>query len=300
MSKQKTLISQKGSDQANILFRIVLYIWALAIVLPLFWMIYTSVKERGEFIADRFALPKDIWLANYYRVLTKSVAESSLLRYFGNTFLIVAISTVLVLLMVSATSYVLAKYRLRILKVFEQFYFVAMMIPSVLVLIPLWFQLRTLGRNLLGTSSAITDNILVVSLIYAVQTLPAYIFLLVAFIRKIDNGFLEAARIDGAGEWKVFTNIIIPQIRPTLAFIALGHIMNVWNEYTLARTFLESEKNYTISVGIQSIQNALTYSFDYGALFACLVLSMIPILILYILFQKQIQQGTDASEGIKG
>lgn len=300
MSKQKTLISQKGSDKAKILFRIVLYIWALAIVLPLFWMLYTSVKERGEFIADRFALPKDIWLANYYRVLTKSVAESSLLRYFGNTFLIVAISTVLVLLMVSATSYVLAKYRLRILKVFEQFYFVAMLIPSVLVLIPLWFQLRTLGRNLLGASSAITDNILVVSLIYAVQTLPAYIFLLVAFIRKIDNGFLEAARIDGAGEWKIFTNIIIPQIRPTLAFIALGHIMNVWNEYTLARTFLESEKNYTISVGIQSIQNAFTYSFDYGALFACLVLSMIPILILYILFQKQIQQGTDASEGIKG
>ena len=76
--------------------------------------------------------------------------------------------------------------------------------------------------------------------------------------------------------------------------------MNVWNEYTQARTFLESESNYTISVGIQSIQNAFTYSFDYGALFACLVLSMIPILVLYVLFQKQIQEGTDAGEGIKG
>ena len=106
--------------------------------------------------------------------------------------------------------------------------------------------------------------------------------------------------MDGAGEYRIFTSIILPQLRPMLVFISLGHIMNVWNEYTLARTFLESESNYTISVGIQSIQNAFTYSFDYGALFASLVLSLLPIMILYLLFQKQILSGTDASEGIKG
>ena len=146
----------------------------------------------------------------------------------------------------------------------------------------------------------VTDNLLTVCVVYAVQAMPVYIFLMVGFIRRIDNGFIEAAVIDGAGEFTIFTKVILPFVKPTLMFIALGSIMNVWNEYTLARTFLESEKHYTISVGIQSIQNAFTYSFDYGALFACLVLSMIPILILYILFQKQIQEGTDAGEGIKG
>ena len=288
------------SDKADIFFRILVYIWALVIVLPLFWMIYTSVKERSEFIADRFALPKDLWIANYQTAIMDSAAESSLLRYFANTFVIVVISTVLVLLMTSVTAYVLGKYQFKGRKIFENFYFVAMLIPSVLVLIPLWFQLRELGRNLLGSNSAVTDNIFVVALIYAVQSLPTYIFLLVGFVRRIDNSFIEAASLDGAGEMNIFKNVIIPQVKPTLVFIALGHIMNVWNEYTLARTFLESESNYTISVGVQSIQNAFTYSFDYGALFACLVLSMLPILILYILFQKRILSGTDAGEGVKG
>ena len=293
----------KGSISSRVatwILRCFLLIWSFIIVFPLFWMIYTSVKQREEFIADRFALPKDIWLPNYQTAWTNSSADSSLLHYFGNTFIIVLISTILLLIMVAGTSYVLAKYSFKGRKIFENFYFVAMMIPSVLVLVPLWFQLRNLGNTVLGSNSAISDNIFTVSIIYAVQSVPVYVFLLVGFIRKIDDGFLEAAVIDGAGEWTIFFKVIVPFIRPTLMFIALGNIMNVWNEYTLARTFLESEKNYTISVGIQSIQNAFTYSFNYGALFATLVLSMIPILILYIIFQKQIQSGTDMGEGIKG
>lgn len=292
--------ASKSSVITTWILRLFLLVWAVVILFPLFWMLYTSVKERSEFIADRFALPENIWLINYQMAWMDSAAESSLVRYFGNTLLIVVLTVTLVLLMVAGTSYVLAKYKFKGVKIFETFYFIAMMIPSVLVLIPLWFQLRQLGNTVFGSSSAITDNVFTLSLVYAVQALPAYIFLVVGFIRKIDNGFIEAAVIDGAGEWTIFTKIIIPFIKPTLMFIALGNIMNVWNEYTQARTFLESESNYTISVGIQSIQNAFTYSFNYGALFACLVLSMIPIITLYIMFQKQIQSGTDAGEGIKG
>lgn len=291
---------KSAPDMMDVIFRIVLYIWAVIILLPLFWMVYTSVKERGEFIADRFALPKDIWLANYQTAIMDSAAESSLLRYFGNTFLIVCMSTVMMLVMTTSTSYVLAKYTFKGKKIFENFYFIAMLIPSVLVLIPLWFQLRQLGRDLLGSNSAITDSIFTLSLVYAVQGLPGHIFLMVGFMRRINNSFIEAALMDGAGETRIFTTIIIPQVRPIVVFMTLGYVMNVWNEYTLARTFLESEHNYTISVGIQSIQNAFTYSFDYGALFACLVLSMLPIMILYLLFGKQIQAGTDAGEGVKG
>ena len=296
----RRIMNNKTTKFTTWILRIFLYIWSAIIVLPLFWMIYTSVKERNEFIADRFAFPKNIWLVNYQTAWSDSSANSSLLRYFGNTLFVVVLSTILLLIMVAGTSYVLAKYKFKGIKIFESFYFMAMMIPSILVMIPLWFQLRRLGSNLFGSNSAVTDNLFTVSLVYAVQAMPVYIFLMVGFIRKIDNGFIEAAVIDGANEFVIFTKVILPFVKPTLMFVALGNIMNVWNEYTLARTFLESEKNYTISVGIQSIQNAFTYSFNYGALFACLVLSMIPILILYVLFQKQIQEGTDAGEGIKG
>lgn len=303
MAKVKNTNKIKVSKASLIttwILRIFLIIWAIVIIFPLFWMLYTSVKERSEFIADRFALPANIWLVNYQMAWSDSSANSSLLTYFGNTLFIVILSTVLTVIMVAGTSYVLAKYKFKGIKIFETFYFVAMMIPSILVLVPLWFQLRQLGNGLFGSASSITDNIVTLSVVYAVQALPAYIFLVTGFIRKIDNGFIEAAVIDGAGEWTIFGKIIVPFIKPTLSFVALGSVMNVWNEYTQARTFLESEKNYTISVGIQSIQNAFTYSFDYGALFACLVMSMLPILILYVVFQKQIQEGTDAGEGIKG
>lgn len=300
MAKNKQYRIKNGPDIGNIVYRVVLYVWAVIVVLPLFWMLYTSVKERGEFIADRFALPKDLWLANYQAAINNSAANSSLLKYFANTFIIVAVSAVLMLVMVSVTSYVLGKYRFGGKKLFEGFYFAAMLVPSVLVLIPLYFQLRQLGNHLFGSNSAITDNIYTLAVVYAVQSLPAYIFLLVGFVRKINDSFIEAALIDGAGETKIFTSIILPQLRPMLVFISLGHIMNVWNEYTMAQTFLESESNYTISVGIQRIQNAFTYSSDYGALFASLVLSMLPILLLYLLFQKQILSGTDAGEGVKG
>ena len=300
MAKNKQNRIKTGPDMGNVVFRIVLYIWALVIIFPLFWMIYTSVKEKGEFIQDRFKLPKDIWLANYQTAINDSTADSSLFRFFGNTFVIVAISTVLMLVMVTVTSYVLGKYRFAGKKLFEGFYFAAMLVPSVLVLIPLWFQLRQLSTKLFGTAFALTDNIFTISIIYAVQAIPAYIFLLVGFVRKINDSFIEAALMDGAGEYKIFTKLVLPQLKPMLIFVSLGHIMNVWNEYTMALTFLQSEKNYTISVALQRIQNAFTARQDYGALFACLVLSLLPILILYLMFQKQILSGTDAGEGVKG
>ena len=299
MKRNKIKLSPASVVSDGIL-RAFLIVWTGVVVFPLFWMIYTSVKSKTEFIANRFALPKEVWIVNYFTAWNNGTSESSLFRYFLNTFIIVAVSTALFIMMVSATSYALAKYRFKFSKTIENFYFIAMMIPSVLVLIPLWFQLRTIGSNLVGSNRIFTDNIFIVSLVYAVQALPAAIFLLVGFIRSIHNGFIEAAVIDGAREWTIFSKIILPFIRPILMFLGLGHVMNVWNEYTLARTFLESEKNYTISLGIQSIQNAFTYSSEYGALFACLVLSVLPIMVLYIIFQKQIQNGTDASVGIKG
>ena len=122
MAKDKQYRIKSGPDMGNVVFRVVLYIWAVVILLPLFWMVYTSVKERGEFIADRFALPKDLWLANYQTAIMDSAAESSLLRYFGNTFVIVVVSTTLMLIMASVTAYVLGKYRFACKKMFESFY----------------------------------------------------------------------------------------------------------------------------------------------------------------------------------
>ena len=184
-----------------------------------------------------------------------------------------------------------------------------MMIPSILVLVPLFFQLESLGGHInsliemiTGTNPGIsmTDNRAMLTVIYAVQAIPVPIFLVTGFVRRIDQSFLEAAYIDGAGEWYVFSHIILPFIRPIVLFQCLAVFMATWNEYTLATTFLGyTEAHHTLSVGLQHITEIFSRGQDFGTIFAALTLSMLPILVLYTVFHKQFLRGTDAGEGLK-
>ena len=223
--------------------------------------------------------------------------------------LITAGTTALFFLMLTTTSYILGKYAFRAKRFFSGFYFVAMMIPSILVLVPLFFQLESLGghinsliETITGTDPGIsmTDNRAMLTVIYAVQAIPVPIFLVTGFVRRIDQSFLEAAYIDGAGEWYVFSRIILPFIRPIVLFQCLAVFMATWNEYTLATTFLGyTEAHHTLSVGLQHITEIFSRGQDFGTIFAALTLSMLPILVLYTVFHKQFLRGTDAGEGLK-
>lgn len=270
------------------LLRIFLYGWGVLVVFPLLWAFYTSFKKSSEFIENVWKLPGSIYLVNYI----KAWNEASMGTYFANTLFVVGLTAALFFIMVTTTSYILGKYEWRPLKYFRGFYFFAMTVPGILVLVPLYFQLESLIPN-------ITDNLVTLALVYSVQSLPVPIFLLTGFVRSIDKSFIEAADIDGASQWRIFSSIILPFIRPIVAFLCLTSFMGTWNEYLTALTFLSNTKNYTISVGLQKMATKFGYVSDYGAVFAGMMLSLLPILILYILFQKQIQNGTDMSEGVK-
>ena len=270
------------------LLRILLYLWALTILFPVIWMFYSSFKTPREFMTNVWAWPQDIYVVNYIKAWVK--ADMS--KYVLNTLILSVCTVVLYFLFISTTSYALTKYRFRMKRLLRGFYFVAMMIPSVLVLVPLYFQLESLKTGL-------TDNLLTLILVYAVQAIPGGIFLLTGFMQGINNSFIEAAVIDGATEWKIYTKIIIPFTKPILFFLCLTNFMGTWNEYTTAMTFLASPEHYTISIGVQKMTSIFSYGNEHGAVFAGLVISMLPILILYAIFQKQILRGTDSAEGLK-
>lgn len=232
--------------------------------------------------------PNDIYLVNYIKAWIKA----DISKYVLNTLILSVCTVVLYFLFISTTSYVLAKYKFKLNRFFRGFYFIAMMIPSVLVLVPLYFQLESL-------KSGITDNLFTLIIVYTVQAIPGGIFLLTGFMKGINNSFIEAAVIDGANEWKIYSNIVIPFTKPVLFFLCLTNFMSTWNEYTTALTFLTSPENYTISIGVQRMTSIFSYDNEHGAVFAGLVISMLPILILYAIFQKQILRGTDSSEGLK-
>lgn len=285
--------------------RCLLIIWSVLVLFPVVWMLYSSLKTPMEFIASPWALPTAFDFSNYVTAWT----ESNFAGYVFNTLLITGGATLLFFLMLTSTSYILGKYKFAMNKFFNAFYFVAMMIPSILVLVPLYFQLEGLGdaiNNLIylitGTEGtfSMTDNRLVLLIVYAVQTLPPSIFLVTGFVKSINNSFLEAAYMDGAGEWYIYSKIILPFIKPIVLFQCLGVFMATWNEYTMAFTFLGfTEEHHTISVGLQHITEIFSRGQEFGTIFAALTISMIPILILYGVFQKQILSGTDAAEGLK-
>lgn len=285
--------------------RIMLLFWVVLVLFPVVWMLYSSLKTPTEFISDPWGLPKELSFSNYKQAWT----GSNFAGYILNTVLITAGATALFFLMLTTTSYILGKYVFRAKKFFSGFYFVAMMIPSILVLVPLFFQLESLGGHInsliemiTGTNPGIsmTDNRAMLTVIYAVQAIPVPIFLVTGFVRRIDQSFLEAAYIDGAGEWYVFSRIILPFIRPIVLFQCLAVFMATWNEYTLATTFLGyTEAHHTLSVGLQHITEIFSRGQDFGTIFAALTLSMLPILVLYTVFHKQFLRGTDAGEGLK-
>ncbi len=290
MNKKRKFLQRESvsSFAGRWILRILLYFWVLTILFPLVWMGYSSFKTPQEFMGNVWAWPKWIYVVNYIRAWT----EADMPQYVFNTLFLAFGTVALYFIMITTTSYALAKYKFAFKKFMSAFYFVAMMIPSVLVLVPLYFQLESIKVGF-------TDNLLTLVVVYAVQAIPGGIFLLTGFIGSINNSFIEAAVIDGAGEWKIFTKIILPFVKPIVLFLCLTSFMATWNEYTTALTFLTSEKNYTISIGLQRMTSLFSYGNEHGAVFAGLVFSMLPILILYILFQKQILRGTDAGEGLK-
>lgn len=273
--------------------RLFFALWALIVAFPVVWTLYTSLKTDQEFFERPFAFPKSPQWQNFVNAWN----EGNFGSYFFNSLVTVVVTLLITLVVVSTTAYALAKFKGRGIGILEKFYMIAMMIPGVLTLVPLYYMAEDITMN---TGIPLTDNLISLSLMYAITGMPFYIFMLTGFMRGINNSLLEAAELDGASQFSIFFRIILPLIKPSLFVVGLLNVMGTWNEYMTALTFLHDEKNYTIAIGLSYLTNAGTYDVDYGRLFAGLAIALIPILIMYAVFQKQLQNGIASNEGVKG
>ncbi len=273
---------------SGVAVRLLLIFWAVLILFPIIWMIYTSFKTPTEYMSNQWALPTSFNIENYIRAWN----EAHFSTYFVNSLFTAIVSTGMHIVFVATTSYALSKFNFFGKKFLNTFYFVAIMIPAALMLIPLYLQLYSI-------SAGFINNRIVLCLIYAVQGVPMSVFLLSKFMSGINNSILESAGIDGANEFQKFIKIVVPSVMPTLIFICLTSAIGNFNEYTTALTFL-SENKYTIAVGINSIRTEAQISHEYGLVFASIVILLLPVLGFYTAFQKAITKGIDMSEGVKG
>ncbi len=267
--------------------RIFLILWSVTVAFPVIWVLYTSLKSNQEFFASPWALPS----APQWNNFAEAWKEANFAGYFLNSLLTVLLTLAITLLIVGANAYVIAKYCSRFIRGLEKFYMVAMMVPSVLMLVPLYYFADTLHM---------TDSLVWLSVIYAIQGMPFAVFMMAGFVRNIHNALLEAATIDGASQFTIFFRIIIPLSKPSLFVVALLNVMGTWNEYITALTFIRDKAKYTIAIGLSYLTNSGTYDVNYGRTFAGLAIALVPILIIYAIFQKQLQSGMSSSDGIKG
>ena len=265
--------------------RVCLIFFAFLFLYPMMWNLWSSFKSNTEFLTAPFDFPKGIEIDNYVRAFTKA----NMGAYFLNSLYVVIAATALTLLFVIPISYVLARYKFKGSKIILNFFMCCIFIQATYIMVPLFLQLNTM--NLL-------DNLTAMSLVYAVFRFPFSIFLLVGFMKGIPIAYEEAAQIDGCSRIRILISIIIPMAKPGIVTVGMLSAMAYWNEYPLALVLIQSEEKKTLPVGLANLYEVQQYATDWSALFAALIIVLVPTILIYLLGQKQLIGG-DGMGGIK-
>lgn len=264
-----------------LILRIITYVFlitfSLIIAYPIFWMFTQAFKTTPEMYNNVWGMPKSLQWINFQNAW--ELADIGL--YTFNSFL-VSISTVLLILIVaSLAAYAFSKMRFAGSKVVYYVFVMSLMLP--VPIIPLYSVVS--GLKIMNTYFALI-------LPYAAGGLPMSIFLLKPFFDSIPGEIEDAARIDGCSSLRTFFQIVLPLSRPGLATIVIFQFMNAWNEYFQALIFIRNKALRTIPVGLQGFFQE--HSTDWPELFAALSMVTIPIIVIYVLMQKQFIEGLTA------
>ncbi len=268
---------------SNIVFYIVAGILTMIVMVPFYWMIITSLKSKGALMALPIQwFPKQPTLKAYEKVF-------SLFPFFRaiiNSAFITVAYTAITLFSSSMAAFAITKIRFKGATVILGVYLASMMIPTQITLIPLFIIMNKL--SLVNTYTSVIGP----SIFRAFG-----IFLLVQSMRSIPNDYMEAAKIDGSGLWKIYKDVTIPMITPALATLAITTFMEAWNDYLWPLVMLSDKKKMTLTLALNSLNGQ--YGTEYNVLMAGSLISVIPIIIVYVFAQTKMKQGITLG-GVKG
>lgn len=263
---------------------IVMCVWCLIVLFPLWVLIINSFKTRLTIYTNPFWIPEKWNFSNYATVLR----DGDFLLYFKNSFVVVVLSLVLVLVVSSLGSYALANWKGKWSRTMFLFMIAGMMLPIKIASIKLLELMR--GFGLLNTIWSLIP-------IYVAMGIPIGIFILTEFIREIPRELTEAGIIDGAGRLRVFGMIIVPLLRPALATVAIYNLVPFWNDLWFPLIFINDERSKTLLLGVTRLFGQ--YQTDWSKVLAVLTLSAVPVLVLYLTMSKQFIKGVTAG-AVKG
>lgn len=272
------------STRANLLERLgphfVLIAYCLVALFPIVLIIMNSFKSRDGIFSAPFAPPtsETFSLIGYQTVF----GRANFPNYFLNSLIVTGVSILLILFFGSMAAFALSQYRFRGDVIVGLFLAIGIMVP---------IRLGTIGILRLIVSMNLANTLVALILVYLAQGLPLTIFILAQFYRQIPRELTDAAHIDGASEYRIYA-LLTPLVRPAIGAIGIFTMIPIWNDLWFPLILAPSDKTATITLGTQQFLGQFVS--DWNAVLAALTLAMVPILLMYILFSRQMVKSVTA------
>ena len=269
----------KGNTKRSVLKFLINFIcgfYAVTCIFPVVWLGYTSFKTNGQFAANVLALPKYLYLENYVHV----VGRTNIPLFMANTLRITICVEIIVLLSSFVTGYFLARFRFRFHTFLSSAYISTLFIPLHAVLVPLYIMM---------VKTRFLDHWYATMLPMASMEMTTAIFLVRGYVQSLPAEIEEAAAIDGSSFTNTLFKIVLPIVRPVLVTIGIICFFHCWNEFTLSLIAFSKEKLFTLSLAVMRFRGQ--YISDYPRIMTTIFVAILPALLIYVLFSKQIIKG---------
>ena len=250
-------------------------LFSLSIIYPLFWILSNSLKTNKEFYNNTFSLPGHPEIGNYLQAWKEGIS-----LYYLNSIIVTVITVILILVVSTLAAYAVTRFHFKYKKILLGILLGGMFVSPQTAVLPLYHLLRDL--RIYDTYGAMIIPILAFRISFS-------IFLLFPAFHSFPKELEEAAVLDGCSSFEIYRKIMLPVCRPAVTVCLLLNLIYTWNEFTFSLNFISTEKYYTIPIGLMSFSQAL-YT-DWVVLLSGIVLAIVPVLVLFIAFQKYFVAG---------
>ena len=275
-----------GQRLSSTALHAILIAWSVLALFPLVLIVINSWKSRGGIFREPLALPgaETFSAKGYAAVLT----NSDFPLFFGNSLIVTGVSLLLILLFGAMAAHALSEYRFRGNTLLGLYLILGIMVPIRIGTVALLELIVDL--NLANTLTALI-------LVYTAQGLPIAVFIFSEFLRSVSREIKDSARIDGLSEYRIFFEVVVPLVRPVIATVAVFSMIPIWNDLWFPLILSPGEDTRTVTLGVQQFLGQ--YNVDWGAVLAALSVAILPVLVMYVVFSRQLIRGITAG-AVKG
>ena len=264
----------------------VLLAWTVLALFPLVLIFINSLKTRKAIFGDPLGLPTGKALSfNGYESVMKN---SDFLMFFGNSLTVTTVSLFLILLFGAMAAHAVSEYEFRGNTFISLYLIVGIMVP---------IRLGTVALLNLIVDLGLANTLTALILVYTAQGLPIAIFIFSEFLRSVSREIKDSARIDGLSEYRIFFEVVLPLVRPVIATVAVFSMIPIWNDLWFPLILSPGEETRTVTLGVQQFIGQ--YSVKWGSVLASLSVAILPVLIMYVIFSRQLIRGI-TSGAVKG